>query len=687
MAVIGFVAFLWFADYDNTLWHRIMVKGWSTRSVSISTFVLRIAVDLQAGIAGAMLAALVLESCSVRLRDVVKVSTMRAGNPQPRTFLDLVPAMGMPELKGTGLRSMSEYRQAAKSRKSTKFSSTALLSDLRLGQLPGLQSNKTSAYDFLYDTHGQPFNVSHGYYEYTGGVSYPIRWRASTWTRNPPAFPAFAEYSEPAEVPAGVDDTGVLLRAFLPLADAESREAIRNYTGTAMVLDSRVSCQSPHFLDVSVYTPYADLTSGILTGNMRGILEPSTEEVPRLWTPGPIPFDCSPFVNAASVTICQIGYPSASSLFWQSSGSLSSEFSNLTHDETRHAVRHGLSLFSLPMLVIRSHSSPIRTGDRLNQQVTSLESEGAWTKVSTPSLGWSVSLCYSAWDTADLEVNMYSAEKRSEPILHWTSDGYYTVPDVHHQLGETDPFASKDARGILQLARPKPRIPNTKDAIPNSIKPFVKDFADLGDEGNLQRESPLACSPCSALLLPPDTPALQLGYNRSTVFAVDYTLSSFFHQALGVNGTGSVARAMSSLITTLSSMAYYDQMPQFEKSALSTQVYFTTVLFPQSRLGFWAVAMVLALHMGLVSWIALSFAIFCRNTLLGNYWHSVAQLLGPETKDLFSKTRAATDKDVKLALTNVGQEDVTVGLRRPEGESTAKLRIMRWQKDGSSPDS
>lgn len=121
-----------------------------------------------------------------------------------------------------------------------QFSSTALLSDLQLGRLPGLQINKSSTYDFAYEGHGSTFPVSDGYFDYTRGVTYPVRWRSSTWTRNPPAFPAFAEYSEPVSVAENIDDTGVLLRAFLPFADAQSRESIRNYSGNAMVLDARV---------------------------------------------------------------------------------------------------------------------------------------------------------------------------------------------------------------------------------------------------------------------------------------------------------------------------------------------------------------------------------------------------------------------------------------------------------------
>ena len=93
LAVVGFIAFLWFADLSNSVWHRIMINGWATRAVSISTLILRAAVDFPAGVAAAMLAALVLESSSVRIQDAAKVSAMRANNPQPRALLELIPAM------------------------------------------------------------------------------------------------------------------------------------------------------------------------------------------------------------------------------------------------------------------------------------------------------------------------------------------------------------------------------------------------------------------------------------------------------------------------------------------------------------------------------------------------------------------------------------------------------------------
>jgi hypothetical protein len=79
---------------------------------------------------------------------------------------------------------------------------------------------------------------------------YPISNRIPTWRRNPPAYPAFAEYSRSVSPSPGIDDTGVLLRAFLPYSDAALRQNLRNYTGKAIVLDSRVSCQAPQLANL-----------------------------------------------------------------------------------------------------------------------------------------------------------------------------------------------------------------------------------------------------------------------------------------------------------------------------------------------------------------------------------------------------------------------------------------------------
>ena len=588
-----------------------------------------------------------------------------------------------------------------------QFSSTVLLSDLRLGQLPSLPVNRTISYDFEYTTHGQPLptnpesKFNFGYYQYTGGVTYPIQLRVPTWSRNPPAFPAFAEYSETLPAIAGVDDTGILLRAFLPFADAQSRESIRNYSGIAHVLDSRVrcgvnslgvpptclpflfeqvSCQAPQFVNVDVnpQNMYYPGMTGPVAGRLKGSLEPSIPDVERLWTLGHIPFDCGIFMNAEAFTICQIGFPLATeSNFYQDSGSLLSEFWNITRDDTRNAIRHGgLNLYSLPMLVIESHES---RPDNLRQNITKILRDGTSTMISTASLKWKVSLCYSAWTTADINVDMHSTRNRSEPISHWSPGrGYYTVPDVHEQMGESSgENLSAESRGILKLAKKPSWIPEVSNAVPNVVKPFVQEFADLNIDATLSNNLPYTCSPCSALMVRSPNSPQTWSYDRNSMFMADMALSSLFHQAVGKNGTGFMARAVSSLITTLSSMAYYDQMPQFQKSGDTTQVFFTTVLYPQSHLGFWAVMIVLAAHTALVSLVALGFLIYSKFTFLGNHWQSIAQLQGPETDDLLAKSRMATDGEVKKALGAAGHEDVRTGIRILKGERGVGLKVLR----------
>jgi hypothetical protein len=75
---------------------------------------------------------------------------------------------------------------------------------------------------------------------------------------------------------------------------------------------------------------------------------------------------------------------------------------------------------------------------------------------------------------------------------------------------------------------------------------------------------------------------------------------------------------MSTLLTTLTSMAYCDQIPQFQKTDNVTQVFFTPMLLPQSHHGFAAVVIVVEVHVLLVTSTLLVFAIYSRYTLLGN---------------------------------------------------------------------
>ncbi len=442
---------------------------------------------------------------------------------------------------------------------------------------------------------------------------------------------------------------------------------------------------------LKISVPSNTSTSGY-TGKITGRLRPSVPDVDRLWTPGPVAFECALFPRDGALTICQIStlHPLYDS--YANNGGLLSEFWNITHNDTKDALEGGMQLYSLPMLVIQAQNI---THSTINHKVLGIQDDGIWTNVETPSQTWSVSICYSAFATADLEVNIHSESGRKEPIVHWSSDrGYYTVPDVHAQLGELAfKTTSPSSRGILQMDKEPSWFPSEDHALINAVQPFVQQFVDVTNP--MLTLCPTAPY-CSAMLPPSshDHPWFYGEYvyngNRAEtgMFLADLTISSLFHQTLDAgNRTGSLARAMSSLITILSSTAYYDQMPQFARSSNSTQTYFTKILFRQSRLGYWVVMGILATHVGLVGCIAIGFAVYSKHTLLGNHWQSIAQLRGPETEDLLAKTRMSSDSEVKKALAAAGCDDLRVSVRGFKNGRTAGLQVARRERGERDRDS
>lgn len=412
------------------------------------------------------------------------------------------------------------------------------------------------------------------------------------------------------------------------------------------------------------------------TGRLLGTLEPSVSNVSQLWTPGPVKFNCSVFLGMDALTLCQVSYLSPFFDSYEDNGSLLPEFWDLMDPE--NALGQGLQLWSRPILVVQSRN--ITPNPDFSNVTFRTQSRGQWTSVSTPQQVWNMSICYSSWVTADLNVTLYSHENRTEPVAFWSQQqGYYTQPNVHEQLGNVLGNSTPESRGILQLAEKASWIPSRNNTIANQIQPFVQQFADTTSQGIQGFLSlPYTCADCSALIARPDQTAVYQSYDPSGMFHVDFSLVSLFQQALS---TGSLARAISSLITTLSSMAYYDQMPQFERTSRTTQVFFTTVLFPRSHTGFWTVMIVLAFHSLLVACIVVAFTRHSRHTLLGNYWQSIAQLLGAETRVLLSDGRGKTDGRVREEIVEAGDEGVKVGVRVLGGKS-GMVGLRRVGGDG-----
>ena len=92
----------------------------------------------------------------------------------------------------------------------------------------------------------------------------------------------------------------------------------------------------------------------------------------------------------------------------------------------------------------------------------------------------SVSVCYSAFDTAKIHVDMHSDSNRTEPEARWKpGNGFYTVPDINQQLGNNR-VTDHASRGILKLAPRMSWIPDPADVSPSTVAPFVQVFANMG---------------------------------------------------------------------------------------------------------------------------------------------------------------------------------------------------------------
>ena len=80
LSALGFLWFLWEADHNNKTWHRIAAKSWMTRTVALTSLVLRTSMSMQASVATSMLAGLALENTQILLLHFASVSTMRNTN-------------------------------------------------------------------------------------------------------------------------------------------------------------------------------------------------------------------------------------------------------------------------------------------------------------------------------------------------------------------------------------------------------------------------------------------------------------------------------------------------------------------------------------------------------------------------------------------------------------------------------
>ncbi|KAE9371693.1 hypothetical protein N431DRAFT_441660 [Stipitochalara longipes BDJ] len=166
-------------------------------------------------------------------------------------------------------------------------------------------------------------------------------------------------------------------------------------------------------------------------------------------------------------------------------------------------------------------------------------------------------------------------------------------------------------RGVLQLEKKPSWLADPSELPPPGVEPFVRDFANMdgpinsGSVGNYTAFLWAASSPA-------DAPS-------ATSFIVPDTMHIWLFQEIIETG-GPIAFALQSMITVLSSMAYYDQILQFDNNQTTQVDYIVIANTRRYCRGRLAVCIALIVHLALIVVVTLLFAKESRLSMLGNTW-------------------------------------------------------------------
>jgi hypothetical protein len=264
-ASLAFLSWLWFVDRENESWRYLMFSGRATQSITLTSVLIRWAIGSLAAITTSMAASIAVEGHGIPKTALAEVSIARFTNSGPYSFKKL--------LLGTALKGwirvcmvISFFLVAT-----SQFSSTLLVVDFQLFQLISF-----------------PKHISYGYTTWVhlsdGALSTddPLTRNDDEWSRVPVQSPIFAEYSEPGQLKDNIDDTGLSLRALLPMNSQSQRESVHSFSGMARILDCRVLCVQPKFSIKLLYDP-KDSDPDNLVGRIEGNITANLSNVPQLY--------------------------------------------------------------------------------------------------------------------------------------------------------------------------------------------------------------------------------------------------------------------------------------------------------------------------------------------------------------------------------------------------------------------
>ena len=462
-----------------------------------------------------------------------------------------------------------------------------------------------------------------------------------------------AEYSEPPVVQDNVSDTGPSLRAFLPVG-AQERQLLRNYTGKAFVLDSRVTCQKPVITEFTV--------NALDHLYFKGRVSPTTS-TPRLDVPEAVQFNCigewdrwticelsgdalwSGFTSGATGTPSRQPheYPITPQNF---SGGLVSEFREFPLSPGQNKSGAAFLLTFVEAVVHPTTGAEFTTWQ---EEYGSIE----WTYHAT--------MCYTSLDFADRWIVAHGDTNRTEPTMNWSGGGY-DITSVAAQLDSgyapSSPPPSAERRGIMWIQGPanwsapqssQPPNDGPIDIVPSAMQgptalPWFTYHLHMNTVDSGVGNNTIILSVCG------DTYTTGYKYNPLQVsyYYSDAWLCTLFGELMEKRSS---SVALQAVITSLAGIDYYKYVGQFDKSDDVSMVSFINVNTPGGPLGtrrtdtprgLTLVVVLIAIHTTLVAVVAVRFWRQTTSSRIGDDWQAIAQVALSDIGILNDGLRAAT---------------------------------------------
>lgn len=207
LLVIAYLSFLWFVDERNRLWQKLILSNHTTVSVTISAVVIRKITSLQTTTIVSLLALQLLQKGFI-LKHIPRVSSLRYSNsgPYELSYILLRSVQSKPDLIVVFSALFCTIVAL-----SLQFSSTLLTSDLSPAHIATLVRNDSTP---VFPSQQTEETVS-------------ALFKSDTLSTGETAYPLFAESRHGPRTVAGIfdgiDDTGPVIRALVPVSVAKNR--------------------------------------------------------------------------------------------------------------------------------------------------------------------------------------------------------------------------------------------------------------------------------------------------------------------------------------------------------------------------------------------------------------------------------------------------------------------------------